>query len=100
MALAASSSALARALLLRGPGRAWGTGLQARCGGGGGPVNLARPAAAELAEQDELTWEDGTAQPEPCLDEFNLLTTVRGPRARTRPGLPFTPGRAASSQRR
>ena len=100
MALAGTSGALLARALLRGPGRAWGTGLQARCGGGGGPVNLARPAAAELAEQDELTWEDGTAQPEPCLDEFNLLTTVRGPRARTRPGLPFTPGRAASSQRR
>ncbi len=27
----------------------------------------------QLAEGDELTWDDGTAYPEPCLDDFNLL---------------------------
>jgi hypothetical protein len=27
-----------------------------------------------LLENDELTWDDGTAYPENCLDEFNLVT--------------------------
>lgn len=30
----------------------------------------------QLAEEDELMWDDGSANPEPCLDEFNLVTKV------------------------
>ena len=28
----------------------------------------------QLVEQDELTWDDGSANPERCLDEFNMYT--------------------------
>lgn len=31
----------------------------------------------QLAEEDELLWDDGTATPEPCLDKFELVTKVR-----------------------
>ena len=27
-------------------------------------------------EEEELTWNDGSANPEPCLDDFPLVTTV------------------------
>lgn len=30
----------------------------------------------QLMEEDELTWNDGSANPEPCLDDFPLVTTV------------------------
>ena len=30
----------------------------------------------QLAEEDELLWDDGTATPEPCLDRFDLVTKV------------------------
>lgn len=30
----------------------------------------------QLAEEDELMWDDGTATPEPCLDRFDLVTKV------------------------
>lgn len=30
----------------------------------------------QLAEEDELMWDDGTATPEPCLDKFDLVTKV------------------------
>lgn len=25
-------------------------------------------------EEDELTWDDGTAHPEPCLDQFDMVS--------------------------
>lgn len=31
----------------------------------------------QLAEEDELMWDDGTWTPEPCLDKFDLVTKVR-----------------------
>lgn len=30
--------------------------------------------ALQLPEEDELLWDDGSAQPERCLDEFPLVT--------------------------
>lgn len=30
----------------------------------------------QLAEEDELVWDDGSARPEPCLDDFPLFSTV------------------------
>ena len=33
----------------------------------------------QLAEEDELMWDDGSATPEPCLDEFDLVTKVALP---------------------
>ena len=30
----------------------------------------------QLAEQDELIWDDGSVNPEKCLDEFPLFTKV------------------------
>ena len=33
--------------------------------------------AMQLHEEDELTWDDGSVNPEPCLDEFKLVSTVR-----------------------
>lgn len=41
--------------------------------GGGGPIALGRPASQPLTEEDELRWDDGTANPEYCLDQFNLV---------------------------
>jgi hypothetical protein len=36
----------------------------------------AAPAAEQrLPEQDELTWDDGTANPEPALDDFQLVSS-------------------------
>ena len=32
------------------------------------------PPAEPLPESDELVWDDGTAYPEPCLDEFKLVS--------------------------
>ncbi len=31
---------------------------------------------AQLPEQDELLWDDGTANPEYCLDQFPLVSKV------------------------
>ncbi len=31
---------------------------------------------AQLPEQDELLWDDGSAQPEYCLDQFPLVGKV------------------------
>lgn len=33
--------------------------------------------SSQLLEEDELSWDDGSVNPEPCLDEFNLVTKVR-----------------------
>eukprot|EP00884_Botryococcus_braunii_P011122 jgi/Botrbrau1/2000/Bobra.0052s0041.1 len=41
-------------------------------GGGGGPVPFRGPANAPLPEEAELLWEDGSAYPEFCLDQFTL----------------------------
>ncbi|KAL3155812.1 hypothetical protein ABBQ32_012825 [Trebouxia sp. C0010 RCD-2024] len=41
--------------------------------GGGGPIALGKPASQPLTEEDELIWDDGTANPEYCLDQFNLV---------------------------
>ena len=30
----------------------------------------------QLVEEDELTWDDGSVNPEKCLDEFPLFTKV------------------------
>jgi hypothetical protein len=43
-------------------------------GGGGGPLARPEPPSQPLAEQDELTWDCGTAFPEPCLDEYTQVT--------------------------
>lgn len=43
-------------------------------GGGGGPLARPEPPAQPLAEQDEMTWDDGTTVPEPCLDEYTQVT--------------------------
>lgn len=43
-------------------------------GGGGGPLARPEPPAQPLAEQDEMTWDDGTTVPEPCLDEYNQVS--------------------------
>ncbi|KAL4538338.1 hypothetical protein Ndes2437A_g01365 [Nannochloris sp. 'desiccata'] len=43
-------------------------------GGGGGPMARPDPPSQPLAEQDELIWDDGTVNPEPALDEFNLVS--------------------------
>uniref|UniRef100_A0A061R0H5 Nadh dehydrogenase n=1 Tax=Tetraselmis sp. GSL018 TaxID=582737 RepID=A0A061R0H5_9CHLO len=42
-------------------------------GGSGGPVPCGRVATEPLPEQDEWIWDDGTYNPEPCLD---VNTTV------------------------
>mmetsp|Transcript_6095 Transcript_6095/g.15058 ORF Transcript_6095/g.15058 Transcript_6095/m.15058 type:complete len:113 (+) Transcript_6095:45-383(+) len=47
--------------------------VQPTRGGGGGPVASSKTPTEPLAEGDELTWDDGTAYPEPCLDDFSLL---------------------------
>ena len=36
-----------------------------------------RVLAKQLPEEDELLWDDGSAQPELCLDEFPLVSKVR-----------------------
>ena len=33
----------------------------------------------QLAEQDELIWRDGSAYPEPCLDDFTLVSKCGPP---------------------
>ena len=35
------------------------------------------PRRLQLPEEDELTWDDGSANPERCLDDYTLVTTVR-----------------------
>lgn len=35
---------------------------------------MGRPPTQPLPEEDELLWDDGTAYPETCLDEFPLVT--------------------------
>lgn len=42
-------------------------------GGGGGPLARPQPPTQALMEEDELIWDDGTANPEPCLDQFTLV---------------------------
>lgn len=42
-------------------------------GGGGGALGKPPPVTQALMEQDELIWDDGTANPEPCLDQFTLV---------------------------
>jgi len=46
-------------------------------GGGGGPLARPEPPAQPLAEQDEMTWDDGTTTtvPEPCLDEYTQVSS-------------------------
>ena len=47
--------------------------------GGTAAASTVRPYAfhvLQLAEEDELMWDDGTATPEPCLDRFDLVTKV------------------------
>ena len=44
-------------------------------GGGGGPLAREAPPAAPLAEQDELIWRDGTANPETALDSFTMVSS-------------------------
>ncbi|WZN61336.1 hypothetical protein HKI87_04g28710 [Chloropicon roscoffensis] len=46
---------------------------QVRRGGGGGPVAYRKAPAEPLAEGDELTWDDGTVYPEPCLDQYEFM---------------------------
>ncbi|KAI3437646.1 hypothetical protein D9Q98_000097 [Chlorella vulgaris] len=43
-------------------------------GGGGGPLAKPLPPSQALMEEDELIWDDGTANPEPCLDQFTLVS--------------------------
>ncbi|KAL3684559.1 hypothetical protein R1sor_002581 [Riccia sorocarpa] len=38
-------------------------------GGAGLPVGTVPPPSAPLAEDEELLWDDGSPNPEPCLDE-------------------------------
>jgi hypothetical protein len=45
-------------------------------GGGGGPLKPSQAPTQPLAEQDELTWDCGTAYPEPCLDEYNQVSAA------------------------
>lgn len=35
---------------------------------------MGRPIDHALPEQDELLWDDGSAQPEYCLDQFPLIS--------------------------
>ncbi|BDA41244.1 probable NADH dehydrogenase [ubiquinone] 1 beta subcomplex subunit [Coccomyxa sp. Obi] len=42
-------------------------------GEGGGPVAMGRAINEPLPEHDELLWDDGSAQPEHCLDQFPLV---------------------------
>jgi hypothetical protein len=44
-------------------------------GGGGGPLARPEPPSQPLAEQDEMTWDDGTTVPEPCLDEYTQVSS-------------------------
>ena len=39
-------------------------------------THTARGMRLQLAEEDELMWDDGSANPEPCLDKFDLVTKV------------------------
>ena len=34
----------------------------------------------QLAEEDELVWDDGSAQPEWCTDQFPLVSKVGSPK--------------------
>ena len=40
---------------------------------------LTQLCCLQLPEEDELLWDDGSANPEPCLDDYKLVTTVRTP---------------------
>eukprot|EP00249_Psilotum_nudum_P036248 c6647_g1_i1 orf=333-695(+) len=42
--------------------------------GMGMPVGRLPPPSSPLPEEDELTWDDGSAYPEPCID--NIAPTV------------------------
>lgn len=37
-------------------------------------VALIKPPTKPLLEEDELMWDDGSVNPEPCLDKFDLVT--------------------------
>lgn len=41
------------------------------------PHTLDLVVCMQLTEEDELIWDDGTANPEYCLDQFNLVGRVR-----------------------
>ena len=43
------------------------------------PCTASTDLPVQLHEEDELTWDDGSVNPEPCLDEFKLVSTVRPP---------------------
>ncbi|KAK9833422.1 hypothetical protein WJX81_003683 [Elliptochloris bilobata] len=43
-------------------------------GGAFNPVPLGKPVSEPLPEQDELLWDDGSATPEYCLDQFPLVS--------------------------
>ncbi len=49
------------------------------------PLTGAARAGAQLPEQDELLWDDGTANPEYCLDQFPLVSKVTPSRRRVQP---------------
>ena len=40
-------------------------------------TSLFRFFLLKLPEGDELVWDDGTVNPEPCLDQFTLVSKVR-----------------------
>eukprot|EP00803_Ostreobium_quekettii_P001661 evm.model.scf_661.3 EVM.evm.TU.scf_661.3 scf_661:6638-7006(+) len=44
-------------------------------GGGGGPVNPELPPSQPLIEEDDWFWYDGTANPEPLLDQFDKVSS-------------------------
>eukprot|EP00193_Tetraselmis_chui_P006731 CAMPEP_0177755666 /NCGR_PEP_ID=MMETSP0491_2-20121128/2689_1 /TAXON_ID=63592 /ORGANISM="Tetraselmis chuii, Strain PLY429" /LENGTH=128 /DNA_ID=CAMNT_0019271181 /DNA_START=98 /DNA_END=484 /DNA_ORIENTATION=+ len=60
---------------LRGLSRRGAAGVQPVRGGGGGPVPSGRVATEALPEQDEWIWDDGTFNPEPCMDVNNTVST-------------------------
>ena len=43
------------------------------------PDFLSVSSCLQMPEQDELLWDDGSAQPEWCLDQFPLVGKVRHP---------------------
>ena len=40
--------------------------------------NISNLHCLQLTEEDELRWDDGTANPEYCIDQFNLVGKVSG----------------------